>query len=68
VLRIEKDTDIRHILPAVRVPTLVLTRTGDQSQPIEGGRYIAAKIPGARFVRVARQRRGAPGWAMLSLC
>jgi class 3 adenylate cyclase len=52
VLRIEKDTDIRHILPAVRVPTLVLTRTGDQSQPIEGGRYIAAKIPGARFVEL----------------
>jgi class 3 adenylate cyclase len=52
VLRIEKDTDIRHILPAVRVPTLVLTRTGDQAQPIEGGRYIAAKIPGARFVEL----------------
>jgi len=52
VLRIEKDTDIRHILPAVRVPTLVLTRTGDQAQPIEGGRYIAAKIPEARFVEL----------------
>ena len=52
VLRIEKDTDIRHILPAVRVPTLVLTRTGDQSQPTEGGRYIASKIPGARFVEL----------------
>jgi class 3 adenylate cyclase len=52
VLRIEKDTDIRHILPAVRVPTLVLTRTGDQAHPIEGGRYIAAKIPGARFVEL----------------
>jgi class 3 adenylate cyclase len=39
-------------LPAVRVPTLVLTRTGDQAQPIEGGRYIAAKIPGARFVEL----------------
>jgi class 3 adenylate cyclase len=52
VLRIEKDTDIRHILPAVRVPTLVLTRTGDQAQPIEGGRYIATKIPNARFVEL----------------
>jgi len=52
VLRIEKDTDIRHILPAVRVPTLVLTRTGDQAQPIDGGRYIAAKIPEARFVEL----------------
>ncbi|HEX9124305.1 MAG TPA: adenylate/guanylate cyclase domain-containing protein [Actinomycetota bacterium] len=52
VLRIEKDTDIRHILPAVRVPTLVLSRSGDQAQPIEGGRYIAAKIHGARFVEL----------------
>jgi len=52
VLRIEKDTDIRHILPTVRVPTLVLTRTGDQAQPIEGGRYIASKISGARFVEL----------------
>lgn len=52
VLRIEKDTDIRHILPAVRVPTLVLARTGDQAQPIEGGRYIASKIPNARFVEL----------------
>lgn len=52
VLRIEKDTDIRHILPAVRVPTLVLTRTGDQANPIEGGRYIASKIPNARFVEL----------------
>jgi len=52
VLRIEKDTDIRHILPAVRVPTLVLSRTGDQAQPIEGGRYIATKIPNARFVEL----------------
>jgi class 3 adenylate cyclase len=52
VLRIEKDTDIRHILPAVHVPTLVLTRTGDQAQPIEGGRYIASRIPEARFVEL----------------
>jgi class 3 adenylate cyclase len=52
VLRIEKDTDIRHILPAVRVPTLVLTRTGDQAQPVEGGRYIASNIPEARFVEL----------------
>jgi class 3 adenylate cyclase len=46
------DTDIRHILPTVRVPTLVLSRTGDQAQPIEGGRHIASKIPGARFVEL----------------
>ena len=67
VLRIEKDTDIRHILPAVRVPTLVLARTGDQAQPIEGGRYIAAKIPGLGSSSCQATTRR-PGLAMLSLC
>jgi pimeloyl-ACP methyl ester carboxylesterase len=52
VLRIDKDTDLRQMLPAVRIPTLVLHRSGDQAQPIEGGRYIAEKIPGARFVEL----------------
>lgn len=52
VLRLESETDIRPILPTVRVPTLVLSRSGDQAQPIEGGRYLAEKIPNARFVEL----------------
>lgn len=52
VLMLERDTDIRQVLPSVRVPTLVLNRTGDQAQPIEGARYIAEKIPGAEFVEL----------------
>lgn len=42
--------DARHILPLIRTPTLVLHRTQDQLAPVEGARYFAARIPGARLV------------------
>jgi class 3 adenylate cyclase len=46
-------TDIRQVLPVVHAPTLVLHRTGDQVEPIEAGRYVASKVPDARFVELA---------------
>ncbi|MGQ0670740.1 MAG: alpha/beta fold hydrolase [Actinomycetota bacterium] len=42
--------DVRHALPAIHVPTLVLARTGDIDFPIEATRQMAGKIPGARMV------------------
>lgn len=45
--------DVRHLLASVRVPTLVLNRTGDRVAPIAWGRYLADHIPGARFVELA---------------
>ena len=50
--QMERDTDVRHILPTVQVPTLVLHRTGDRYYPVDEGRYLAARIPGARFVEL----------------
>jgi pimeloyl-ACP methyl ester carboxylesterase len=50
MLNIAVATDVRHILPVVRVPTLVLHSEGDRPVPIALGRYIAEHIPGARFV------------------
>jgi pimeloyl-ACP methyl ester carboxylesterase len=44
------EIDVRHVLPLVRVPTLVLHRTGDQCLLIEEGRYVADLVPGSRFV------------------
>lgn len=44
--------DVREVLPSVQCPTLVLHRTGDLDCPVEGGRYIAERIPGARFVEL----------------
>jgi class 3 adenylate cyclase len=45
--------DIRHVLPAISVPTLVLHRTGDHDSRVDEGRYIAGAIPDARFVELS---------------
>jgi class 3 adenylate cyclase len=44
--------DLRGMLSAIHVPTLVLHRTGDQDVPIEGGRDVADRIAGAQFVEL----------------
>jgi len=52
LLRIGRDLDIRHVLPAIRVSTLVLHRTGDRIVDLAQGRLLAASIPGARLVEL----------------
>lgn len=44
--------DVREALRAIHVPTLVIHRTGDQATPVEGGRFIAAQIRGARLLEL----------------
>lgn len=46
------EIDIRHVLPAVPVPTLVLHRTDDRCLKVEEGRYVASRIPGATFLEL----------------
>lgn len=46
------DTDVRHLLPAVQVPTLVLHVRGDRAVNVRGSRWMASQIPGARFVEL----------------
>ena len=53
LLRMNSEIDIRHILPAIHVPTLVMHRTGDRSVQVEEGRWMAGQVPGARFVELA---------------
>jgi len=45
--------DTRAVLPTIRVPTLVLHRSGDRDSRVEEGRYLAEHIPRARFVELA---------------
>ena len=45
-------TDVRHVLPLIRVPTLVLHRRDDPVVSVENGRYLAEKIPNARYVEL----------------
>jgi pimeloyl-ACP methyl ester carboxylesterase len=50
--RMNARIDIRHVLPTIRVPTLVIHRSGDRCLRVEEGRYVAGSIPGARFVEL----------------
>lgn len=50
--RMNAEIDVRHVLPSVRVPVLVVHREGDTCLPVEGGRFVASRIPGARYVEL----------------
>ena len=46
------DIDVRHLLPTIRVPTLVLHRTDDPVWNVQSSRYLADHIPGAELVEL----------------
>jgi class 3 adenylate cyclase len=50
--RMNIQIDIRRVLPAIRVPTLVLHNTRDRWVDVEQGRDLARRIPGAAFVEL----------------
>ena len=45
-------TDVRPLLPEIRVPALVVHFTGDLAVPIRLGRYLAEHLPNAEFLEV----------------
>jgi pimeloyl-ACP methyl ester carboxylesterase len=45
-------TDVRQALPQIRVPTLIVHRTGDRAVDVGSSRYAAGRIPGARLVEL----------------
>jgi pimeloyl-ACP methyl ester carboxylesterase len=52
LLRANYEIDVRHILPSIHLPTLILHRKGDALVPVECGRYLAQHIPGAKYVEL----------------
>ena len=44
--------DVRHVLGAIRVPTLILHRVDDKPVSVENSRYLAARIAGAKYVEL----------------
>jgi class 3 adenylate cyclase len=50
---LNSQIDVRPILGALQIPTLVLHRRTDARVPVEVGRELAAQIPGARFIEYA---------------
>ena len=51
-LRMIREIDVREALPQIRVPTLLVHRTGDRAVDVESSRYAAGRIPGARLVEL----------------
>ena len=46
------ETDVRHVLDSINVPTLILHRKDDPVVPVENGRYLAEKIQGSHYVEL----------------
>jgi pimeloyl-ACP methyl ester carboxylesterase len=52
VLIMNAEIDVRHVLPAIRVPTLILHNVNEQTIPVEAGRHLARHIPNAKYVEL----------------
>jgi pimeloyl-ACP methyl ester carboxylesterase len=52
LMRMNTQLDVRDVLSAIQAPTLVIHRTHDRDVKVEEGRWIADRIPGAKFVEL----------------
>ncbi len=50
--KMNAEIDVRQVLPTIRVPSLVIHRTGDLCLKVEEGRFVASKIPGCKYVEL----------------
>jgi pimeloyl-ACP methyl ester carboxylesterase/DNA-binding winged helix-turn-helix (wHTH) protein/class 3 adenylate cyclase len=50
--KMNAEIDVRHVLPSIRVPTLVIHREGDLCLKVEEGRFVASSIPGSKYVEL----------------
>ncbi|HVP74479.1 MAG TPA: adenylate/guanylate cyclase domain-containing protein [Gaiellaceae bacterium] len=51
-IRMAFEIDVRDVVPAVRVPTLIVHSAGDRICHVENARFLARTIPGARYVEL----------------
>jgi class 3 adenylate cyclase/pimeloyl-ACP methyl ester carboxylesterase len=52
LMRINAETDVRDVLPSVRVPTLILHRSGDTPIRVGHGRYLHEHIRDSRYIEL----------------
>jgi class 3 adenylate cyclase len=52
LMRANYEIDVRHVLPTIQAPTLILHRVGDRAIPVEAGRYLARHIRAAKYVEL----------------
>jgi class 3 adenylate cyclase len=50
LMKMNTYVDVRDVLPAIQAPTVVMQRVADRDTNVEEGRYIAARIPEARYI------------------
>ena len=50
MMRLNAELDVRHVLPAIHVPTLVVHARQGAALPVEHGRYLAENIAGATLI------------------
>lgn len=50
--KMNAEIDVRNVLPSIRVPTLVIHRSGDLCLKVEEGRFVANLIPGCKYVEI----------------
>lgn len=53
LMRMNSEIDIRGVLPAIHVPTLIMHRTADLRVNVAAGRYLAEHVAGARYVELS---------------
>jgi class 3 adenylate cyclase len=52
IFRVVGESDLRPVLPTIKVPTLILHRRDDSFIDVRHSRYLAEHIPGARYVEL----------------
>jgi class 3 adenylate cyclase len=52
IMKMNSEIDVRHVLPTIRAPTLILHRVGDRVLEIEHARRLAQAIQGAKLIEL----------------
>lgn len=52
LVRMNSEIDIRHVLPVIRVPTLILHSLGERLIDVTASRYMAHRITGAKYIEL----------------
>ena len=55
IMRMAFEIDVRDVVSSIHVPTLIVHRSGDKVCRVEQARFLAANVPGARYVELPGQ-------------
>jgi hypothetical protein len=52
IMKMNREIDVRHVLPAIQAPTVVLHRSAERVIDIANARYMVEHIPGAKLIEL----------------